>query len=52
LLALLEWILTDGQKECAALAYTPLPKEVAAQQVEFVRTLMKADISGKVLNKP
>jgi phosphate transport system substrate-binding protein len=39
LLALLQWILSDGQKECAALAYTPLPHEIAEQQAEFVKTL-------------
>ncbi len=41
LLAMLQWVLTDGQKECSALAYTPLPKDVAEQQSEFVKTLMK-----------
>src|SRR5262249_36496934 len=41
LLAVLQWILNDGQKECSALAYTPLPKEIADKQAEFVRDLMK-----------
>jgi phosphate transport system substrate-binding protein len=30
----LEWILTSGQKECSALAYNPLPKEILARQLE------------------
>jgi phosphate transport system substrate-binding protein len=30
----LEWILTSGQKECSALAYNPLPKEVLAREME------------------
>lgn len=30
----LEWILTSGQKECSALAYDPLPKEILARQLE------------------
>jgi phosphate transport system substrate-binding protein len=30
----LEWILTSGQKECSALAYTPLPKEVVARELD------------------
>ena len=30
----LEWILTSGQKECSALAYNPLPKEILARELE------------------
>jgi phosphate transport system substrate-binding protein len=30
----LNWILTSGQKECSALAYNPLPSEVAARELE------------------
>ena len=30
----LDWILTSGQKECSALAYNPLPKEVVARELE------------------
>lgn len=41
LLAMLEWVLTEGQKECSALAYTPLPRVVTDQQLELVKTLMK-----------
>ncbi len=47
LLAMLQWVLTDGQKECSALAYTPLPSDVAEQQVEFVRNLMKPSLAGE-----
>jgi phosphate ABC transporter phosphate-binding protein len=46
LLAMLQWVLTEGQKESSALAYTPLPKELADQQVEFVRGLMKTGAAG------
>jgi len=46
LLAVLEWILSDGQKECSALAYTPLPKEVAEQQLELIKSLMKPAMPG------
>jgi phosphate transport system substrate-binding protein len=28
----LQWMLTDGQKDCAALSYAPLPKAVAAKE--------------------
>jgi len=28
----LKWMLTDGQKDCAALGYAPLPKAVVAQE--------------------
>jgi len=30
----LDWILTSGQKECSALAYNPLPKEIVARELE------------------
>jgi len=30
--AFLQWMLNDGQKECAALAYAPLPKSVVAKE--------------------
>lgn len=36
---LLRWILTSGQKECSALGYAPLPREVATQQLELLNTL-------------
>jgi len=38
LLALLRWILTAGQSECSALAYTPLPRSVAAQELDLLNT--------------
>lgn len=31
---LLDWILTSGQKECSALAYNPLPREVVTRELE------------------
>jgi phosphate transport system substrate-binding protein len=34
----LEWILTSGQKECSALAYNPLPKEVVTRELEMLAT--------------
>jgi phosphate ABC transporter phosphate-binding protein len=30
---LLQWALTSGQKECSALAYAPLPRELANRQL-------------------
>jgi len=33
LLELLHWVLTSGQKECSALAYAPLPHEIANRQL-------------------
>jgi phosphate ABC transporter phosphate-binding protein len=30
---MLRWVLTTGQKECSALAYEPLPREIAAAQL-------------------
>jgi phosphate transport system substrate-binding protein len=39
LLELLRWVLTDGQKECSALGYAPLPREVADRELESLKTL-------------
>lgn len=36
LFELVQWILTTGQKECSALGYAPLPREVAAQQLNLL----------------
>lgn len=38
LLELLKWVLTDGQKECSALGYAPLPREVADRQLESLNS--------------
>jgi phosphate transport system substrate-binding protein len=32
----LKWMVTDGQKECEALAYAPLPKNVAAKEIKQI----------------
>jgi phosphate transport system substrate-binding protein len=34
--SLLNWALTSGQKECAALGYAPLPREVVASELHAV----------------
>jgi len=34
LFALLQWALTNGQKECSALGYAPLPHELANRQLQ------------------
>jgi len=39
LLDLLRWMLTDGQKQCSALAYTPLPNDLVDRELELVRSL-------------
>jgi phosphate transport system substrate-binding protein len=36
---LLEWMLSSGQKECSALGYAPLPREVANRELELLRQL-------------
>jgi phosphate ABC transporter phosphate-binding protein len=38
-LGLLQWMLTSGQKQCSALGYAPLPREVANQELQFLSTL-------------
>jgi len=32
----LKWMLADGQKDCAALGYAPLPKEVVARELKQI----------------
>jgi phosphate ABC transporter phosphate-binding protein len=39
MIALLNWVLTTGQKECASLGFAPLPREVVARQLEIVKRL-------------
>jgi phosphate transport system substrate-binding protein len=34
LTAMLEWILTSGQKECSELGYAPLPHDVASRELD------------------
>jgi phosphate ABC transporter phosphate-binding protein len=38
-LALLQWMLTSGQKDCSALGYAPLPREIARRELEFLSKL-------------
>jgi phosphate transport system substrate-binding protein len=38
-LALLQWMLTKGQKECSALGYAPLPRELADREWQFLNSL-------------
>jgi len=33
---LLQWMLSSGQKECSALAYAPLPREVVSRQLQVL----------------
>lgn len=37
--ALLNWILTSGQKQCASLGYASLPREVVARELQTVSAL-------------
>jgi phosphate ABC transporter phosphate-binding protein len=36
---LLQWMLTAGQKDCSALGYAPLPRGVAARELQAVSAL-------------
>jgi phosphate transport system substrate-binding protein len=38
----LDWILTSGQKECSALAFNPLPKEIVTRQQELLAKFKSA----------
>jgi len=35
---LVEWILTDGQKECSELGYAPVPRQIADRELAALRT--------------
>ena len=35
----LRWMLTAGQKQCAALGYAPLPHEIAVREIKAVDAL-------------
>ncbi|HKN77495.1 MAG TPA: phosphate ABC transporter substrate-binding protein PstS [Candidatus Acidoferrum sp.] len=37
-LELLQWMLTDGQKECSALGYAPLPREIVTRELQSLTT--------------
>jgi phosphate ABC transporter phosphate-binding protein len=39
IVALLNWMLTAGQKECASLGYAPLSHDIAASQLQAVNAL-------------
>jgi phosphate transport system substrate-binding protein len=39
IVALLNWMLTSGQKECASLGYAPLPRDIAASQLQVVNAI-------------
>jgi phosphate transport system substrate-binding protein len=36
---LLQWMLTSGQKQCSALGYAPLPREIANRELQVLNTL-------------
>jgi phosphate transport system substrate-binding protein len=38
LFELLRWILTSGQQECSSLGYAPLPRNLAAQQLDLLNS--------------
>jgi phosphate transport system substrate-binding protein len=43
---LLQWMLTSGQKQCSALGYAPLPREIANRELQFLTTLKEPGNSG------
>jgi phosphate transport system substrate-binding protein len=38
-LELLQWVLTSGQKQCSALGYAPLPREIANRELQLLDSL-------------
>jgi len=43
IVALLDWMLTAGQKECAALGYAPLPRDLAQSELQAVNALKNSE---------
>ena len=39
MLAMLEWILTSGHKECSELGYAPLPHDLANRELDALRAM-------------
>jgi len=39
IVAFLNWILTDGQKDCQALSYAPLPAAVVAKEKKQIASI-------------
>ena len=39
ILQLLQWMLTAGQNQCSALAYVPLPREIATRELQSLAKL-------------
>ncbi|MGA8630419.1 MAG: phosphate ABC transporter substrate-binding protein PstS [Terracidiphilus sp.] len=39
MVALFNWMLTSGQKECASLGYAPLPREIADRELRAVNAM-------------
>jgi phosphate transport system substrate-binding protein len=39
LVSFLEWVLTVGQRDCAALGYAPLPAEVVTRELQQIREI-------------
>jgi len=38
LVEVLKWMVTDGQRECSALAYAPLPRELADRELQLINS--------------
>ena len=39
LFELLRWVLTDGQRQCSALGYSPLPQGITSQELELIHNV-------------
>jgi phosphate transport system substrate-binding protein len=42
---LLQWVLTSGQKQCSALGYAPLPREIASRELQLLSTVVRQNSS-------
>ena len=38
-MAFLEWMLTSGQRQCSALGYAPLPRNLVDRELSNLRKL-------------
>jgi phosphate transport system substrate-binding protein len=39
IMELFRWVLTDGQRECSALGYAPIPREIAQTQLQHLAAI-------------
>ena len=52
MMSFLEWMLTSGQRQCSALGYAPLPKNLLGRELERVNALKSLPRSDELCAAP